>query len=148
MAAHTGRTVADIDRAQKLWFGAHPGIKTWHDRVEDQIKRFRFVENRFGYRWYIFDRLDAILPEAIAWIPQSTVSIVINRIWMNIYEQLPEVEVLLQVHDSLCGQFLTSQKETLLPKIKNAGRVTIPYEDPLVIPFGLKTSEVSWGEVK
>lgn len=148
MAANTGRTIADIDRAQRLWFGAHPGIKKWHDRVEAQIKKFRFVENRFGYRWYIFDRIDALLPEAIAWIPQSTVSVVINKIWMNIYEQLPEVEVLMQVHDSLCGQFLTSQKEVIVPKIRDCGRITIPYEDPLTIPFGLKTSEVSWGEVK
>lgn len=148
MAANTGRTIADIDRAQRLWFGAHPGIKKWHDRVADQIKRFRFVENRFGYRWYIFDRIDSLLPEAIAWIPQSTVSIVINRIWMNIYDRLPSVEVLLQVHDSLCGQFHTSQKDIIIPQIKDAGRIVIPYEDPLVIPFGLKTSEVSWGEVK
>lgn len=153
MAANTGRTVADIDRAQRLWFGAHPGIKKWHTRVEDQIKRFRFVENRFGYRWYIFDRIDALLPEAIAWIPQSTVSIVINRIWMQIYEtfkapELPNVEVLMQVHDSLCGQFKTAEREIVIPKIKECGKITIPYEDPLVIPFGLKFSEVSWGEVK
>lgn len=153
MAANTGRTVADIDRAQRLWFGAHPGIKKWHDRVEAQIKKFRFVENRFGYRWYIFDRIDALLPEAIAWIPQSTVSVVINRIWMNIYEtfkapELPNVEVLMQVHDSLCGQFKTAEREIVIPKIKECGKVTIPYEDSLVIPFGLKLSEVSWGEVK
>lgn len=148
MAANTGRTIHDIDRAQKLWFGAHPGIEKWHRRVETQVKRFRFVENRFGYRWYIFDRIESLLPEAIAWIPQSTVSIVINKIWMNIYEKLNEVEVLMQVHDSLCGQFLTSRKEALVPQIKDCGRITIPYEDPLVIPFGLKTSEVSWGEVK
>lgn len=148
MAANTGRTVADIDRAQRIWFGAHPGIKKWHLRVEDQIKRFRFVENRFGYRWHIFDRIDSLLPEAIAWVPQSTVSIVINRIWMNIHEKLPEVEVLMQVHDSLCGQFLTNRKEALVPQIKECGRIEIPYESPLIIPFGLKTSEVSWGEVK
>lgn len=148
MAANTGRTIADIDRAQRLWFGAHPGIKKWHDRVKAQVNKFRFVENRFGYRWYIFDRIDALLPEAIAWIPQSTVSIVINKIWMNIYETLPEVEVLLQVHDSLCGQFPTVQRETIVPNIKDCGRIIIPYEDPLVIPFGLKLSEVSWGEVK
>lgn len=149
MAAHTGRTVHAIDRAQKLWFGAHPGIPAWHKRVEDQIKRYRFVENRFGYRWYIFDRLDAILPEAIAWIPQSTVSIVINKIWMNLYENLrDEVQVLMQVHDSLCGQFLTTRKEELLPRIREQGRILIPYEDPLIIPFGVKTSETSWGEVK
>lgn len=146
VAANTGRTIHEIDRAQRIWFGAHPGIKQWHERTLAQVNRHRFVENKFGYRWYIFDRLDGILPEALAWIPQSTVGCVINRAWVNLYEQLPEVQVLLQVHDSLAGQFPTSNKARLLPLIEQASLITIPYEEPLIIPVGIKTSEVSWGD--
>lgn len=148
MAANTGRTVQEIDRAQKIWFGAHPGIRRWHDRVKAQVLRHRFIENRFGYRWYIFDRVESIIPEAIAWIPQSTVSNIINKIWMAIYEQLPDVQILLQVHDSLCGQMETSKAPSLLPEILRCAKITVPYEDPLIIPVGIKTSEVSWGAVK
>lgn len=147
MAANTGRTVNEIDRAQKLWFGAHPGIKKWHERIKLQVSKFRFVENRFGYRWYIFDRVDSIIPEAIAWIPQSTVSVVINRIWVRIWELCPEVEVLLQVHDSLAGQYPTGlfgYKQ----RIEEVAQILVPYEDPLIIPFSVKTSEVSWGDCK
>lgn len=147
MAAHTGKLAHEIDRAQKIWFGAHPGIEKWHTRTIEQVKRHRFIENRFGYRWYIFDRIDdSIMPEAVAWIPQSTVSIVINKIWMRIHKELPSVEVLLQVHDSLAGQFPQSEKETLVPQIIERSRIIIPYEDPLVIPTGIGTSEVSWGD--
>jgi DNA polymerase-1 len=145
MAKHTGWTIHEIDRAQKIWFGAHPGIQRWHIRTANQVRKHRFVENRFGYRWYIFDRLDAILPEALAWVPQSTVSVVINKIWKNIYDNLPEVQVLLQVHDSLVGQF-PSQRHDLKAKIKEQAKIVIPYDDPLVIPFGLKTSSISWGD--
>jgi len=145
MAAHTGRSVAEIERAQRIWFAAHPGIKRWHDRVKSQVVARRFVENHFGYRWYIFDRIDSIIPEAIAWIPQSTVSIVINRIWERIYRELPEVQVLMQVHDSLPGQFPTSQAATLLPRIRECAKIVVPYADPLVIPVSIKTSEKSWG---
>jgi len=144
MAANTGWTVKEVERAQGLWFGAHPGIKRWHDRVKSQINRSRFIENRFGYRWYIFDRVDSIVPEAIAWVPQSTVSVVINKIWMRIYSELPDVQVLLQVHDSLAGQFPNDRLD-LQMRIQECGRIEIPYEDPLVIPFSVKTSEVSWG---
>src|SRR5208337_751974 len=144
MAANTGRTIAEIERAQRIWFGAHPGIKTWHERVRTQVLKHKYIENRFGYRWYIFDRPETIIPEAIAWIPQSTVSIVINKIWMNIYENLPDVQVLLQVHDSLCGQFL----ENPLDQLKQAAQVVVPYEDPLIIPVGIKTSQVSWGDCR
>lgn len=147
MAANTGRLVKDIERTQKAWFGAHPGIERWHTRIKAQINRSRFVENRFGYRWYIFDRVDSIIPDAIAWIPQSTVSVVINRIWVNIYELCPEVEVLLQVHDSLAGQYPIGLPD-YRRRIEEVGQIKIPYEDPLTIPFSVKTSEVSWGDCK
>lgn len=146
VAAHTGRSVHEVDTAQKKWFAAHPGIKAWHNRIETQITKHRFVENKFGYRWYIFDRLDQLLPEAVAWIPQSTVGGVINRIWKRIYDEMPEVQVLLQVHDSLAGQFPTHRKESVLTKMKEISRIVIPYDEPLVIPTGIKTSEVSWGD--
>lgn len=147
MAANVGRTVHEVERSQRLWFGAHPGIKRWHDRVELQVRKHHFVENRFGYRWYIFDRVEGILPEAIAWIPQSTVSIVINRIWANIYNRLKEVDVLMQVHDSLVGQFPIGRTD-LITSIVEQAKIVVPYPDPLVIPFSVKTSNTSWGDVK
>ena len=153
MSAHTGWTVHAIEKSQNLWFAAHPGIKKWHERVIAQVSRHRFVENRFGYRWYIFDRTESIMPEAVAWIPQSTVSVVINRIWRaldpwgfdGLYRDR-DIEVSLQTHDSLSGQFPTEKKAAAIQEILRCGRVVIPYEDPLVIPFSVKTSEVSWGE--
>lgn len=146
MAANTGWTVKEVERAQGLWFGAHPGIKRWHDRVKSQINKSRFIENKFGYRWYIFDRVDSIVPEAIAWVPQSTVSVVINQIWMRIFKEIPEAQVLLQVHDSLAGQVPTARCIDLAAQIQEAGKITIPYEEPLVIPFSVKISDKSWGD--
>jgi len=146
MAQHTGRSISEIDRAQRIWFGAHPGIKRWHDRISLQVRSKRYVENRFGYRWYIFDRVDSILPEAIAWIPQSTVSVVINKIWERIYREIPEVQILMQVHDSLPGQLPSDQVDSLIPRIREASKIVVPYDDPLVIPINIKTSTKSWGD--
>lgn len=146
MAIHTGVTVAEADRMQQRWFSAHPGIRLWHKRTEDQLFKRRFIENRFGNRWYVFDRPDGLLGEALAWVPQSTVALVINRIWLNLYEHAPDVQVLLQVHDSLAGQFPTHKFIQSTEQLKQLSRITIPYDDPLVIPAGLKTSEKSWGE--
>ncbi|CAK0777681.1 hypothetical protein CCP3SC15_580009 [Gammaproteobacteria bacterium] len=143
MAINCGLSVAQASAMQKRWFQIHPGIERWHRRVEAQLHTKRFVENRFGYRRFYFDRVEALLPEALAWIPQSTVAITINRIWLNIYNNLPEVQVLLQVHDSLAGQYPKSfDQSRILPYT----RITIPYEDPLTIPIGIKTSDVSWGD--
>lgn len=146
MAKHCGITTHAADRAQKIWFGAHPGIYKWHRRVEDQIVKHHMIENQFGYRWYIFDRVEGMREEALAWVPQSHTACVINRIWMNLYKQYPWIEVLLQVHDSLAGQFPTHRLEEAKAALKLASRVVIPYPDPLVIPTGLKLSAVSWGD--
>lgn len=146
MAGHCGVTIHEAERAQRIWFGAHPGIKRWHQRMELELKFKRMITNRFGYRWYVFDRIEALLPEALAWLPQSHTACVINRIWMNFYKHLPEVEVLLQVHDSLAGQFPTYMKAQLLPRMRELSKIVIPYPDPLIIPTGLKLSEVSWGD--
>lgn len=166
VAAATGRTVHEVERAQARYLGMYKGIKTWQDRVIHEVKTRRYVENAFGYRWYIFDRIDdSVMPEAVAWIPQSTVSIVINRIWMNLFQGVPEaqwdltpehmynlacqpheIEVLLQVHDSLAGQFPTHRKELCMGNIMELSKIIVPYDDPLIIPTGLGTSEKSWGE--
>jgi len=143
MAINCGLTVAEATRMQDRWFAAHPGIRSWQKRTEHQLHTRRYVENKYGYRRFYFDRVEGMLPEALAWIPQSTVAITINRIWRNLYDHLPEVQVLLQVHDSLAGQFPKSFDPTLLAACT---QVTIPYEDPLIIPTGLKTSDRSWGD--
>lgn len=169
VAAATGRSIHEVDKAQKIYLGTYKGIEKWQQRVIEQVKRHRFVENKFGYRWYIFDRIDdQVMPEAVAWIPQSTVSIIINRIWMALFLEKPEsewtpadftpdalwtqlhrrhtIDVLLQVHDSLAGQFKTAERELAIDQLKRLSQITVPYEDPLIIPIGIGTSEVSWGE--
>ena len=148
MAIAAGVTVAQAERFQRIYFGAYPGIKEWHNRTELQLKTKHYVQNAFGYRRYYFDRVDGLLPEALAWIPQSTVANVIDRAWLNIHNNIPEVKVLLQVHDSLCGEFPTHKKAWCLQRMQEEARVIVPYEDPLIIPVGINCSEQSWGACK
>lgn len=149
IAAATGRSVHEIDRAQKVWFSAHPKILSWQKDVVARALSQRYIENPFGYRWYIFDRVESIVGELLAWGPQSTVACVINRIWVSFWDNLRDrVEVLLQVHDSLAGQFPTHLRNSVLQEMQNCAKITIPYADPLVIPVGIKTSQSSWGDCR
>jgi hypothetical protein len=145
MAAHTGRSLRECQRNQAIWFEAHPGILEWHTRVKSQIAARRFIANKLGYRWYIFDRIESVIPEAIAWVPQSTVSVVINRIWMNLFERAPWIQVLIQVHDALCMQVPSERLTEALPIIRRAAEIVVPYPDPLIIPHSLWLSQHSWG---
>jgi len=145
MAVTCGLTVHQAELMQRKWFQAHPGIKAWQERTARQAQG-GFITNVFGYKRYLFDRLD--LPDALAWQPQSVVGRVINTAWQRIHAEAPEIQVLLQVHDSLSGQFPTHLKETSLTKLKDLSTVIVPYVDPLIIPVGIKTSDLSWGDCK
>lgn len=147
LSRRLGLTVHEADRTQRWYFGKYPRIPAWQKRLKDEISRTRSVKNAFGYRRYYFSRVDdSLFRKAIAWIPQSTVGILIDHIWMNLYERAPEVEILLQVHDSLAGQFAAHRKEHCERRINEESQVLIPYADPLIIPIGIKTSEKSWGD--
>jgi len=148
LARALGITVKQAEAFQRTWFQAHPGILEWHRRVEHDIQTTRMVRNKFGNCRYYFDRIERLLPEALAWIPQSTVALVIERGMVNIDANLPEVELLMQVHDSLVMQFPQSLFPSVLPKIKNEMEIVVPYDDPLIIPVGLDVSTKSWVEVE
>lgn len=146
IAPRVGLNVHETERIQKWYFNLCPEIKAWQDRIKKQVETQRFVENAFGYRIHFFDRIEGtIFNQAVAWIPQSTVACLINRAWVNIDNNLPEVEILLQVHDSLMGQFESVHGAWALRRIVEESQVVIPYPDPLIIPVGIVSSKESWG---
>lgn len=147
IAERIGITVHEAERTQRWYFAKFPRIKVWQDRTIATMKAKHFVQNIFGYRRYEFDRItDDALREAMAWIPQSTIGLLINKIWQNL--RAHKIQVLLQVHDSLTGQFPTAEKDAKLSIISKVGGIVLPYAEPLIIPIGVKTSEESWGACK
>jgi len=146
-AGALGITVHEAERFQKTWFAAHPGIKEWHHRVEGQLMSERRVTNAFGNMRHYFDRVESLLPQALAWIPQSTVALVIDRGLVALDENVPEVEILMQVHDSVVMQFKQAHFPHILTKIKAHLEIVVPYDDPLIIPTSADISDKSWGDV-
>ena len=149
LAERLGLSVHEAESTQKWYFGRFKKIKAWQDDLKDQVIKRRMVQNVFGYRCHFFDRIEGtIFNQAAAWIPQSTVACLINRGYVAIDETLPQVQILLQVHDSLAGQFPTHLKDDMIRKIVAAAEIPLPYDDPLTIPVGVKTSPISWGDCK
>lgn len=148
-----GTLKCSVEEAQHFidtWFKEHPDIKKWHQRVFNEMNGRRYVENAFGNRKVFYDATDngTSLSEALAWIPQSTVAIVINKVW----EKLDKLDrrvfrVMMQVHDSLCFQIKQGHLEEMLPYVEEAFASTVvPYDDPLVIGSSMAVGP-SWGEV-
>lgn len=161
-AIQRGWTVHESDRFHKRWFSLHPGIPRWHDRVRKDLTTTRSITNKFGFRRVFFDRIDNCFTEALAWIPQSTVA-------LNTYKGTLQLEqkywsyqlrrgwspsrpehlegLLLQTHDSINFQFLLGKAPSHL-ELRKVLEVSIPYPDPLIIPWDLKQSTRSWGEME
>lgn len=146
-------TVHRAEQFQKKWFSLHPKIQLWHKRIEADLATTRTVRNAFGYRRIFFDRLDQCLTNAVAWIPQSSVAIncfkgaLAVRRAQKAGEFDPDLQFLIQVHDSWLGQ-VPLNKTHLIRQMQPLLHITTPYPDPLVIPWDLKTSTISWGDCK
>lgn len=150
LARTLGITVAEADRFQKRYFSVRTRIPVWHRRVEMQLSKHRYVENAYGYRRFYFDRIDGLLKEALAWIPQSTVAIATNLGILGITDDQElakaRCEFLLQVHDSSVFQWPTYLTSWIKPRLHKHLSITVPYANPLILEAGIKLSAKSWGD--
>lgn len=147
LAGRIGLLVSEVERIQKWYFGKFPEILAWQKEVEAQIRGRGWIENVWGNRMYFRDRItDKTINEGVAWKPQSTIAILIDKILVAIDEQLPWCELLLQVHDSLVGQYPSIKGGEARRAILGLAAIPLPYPTPLLIGVGLKTSTRSWGD--
>jgi len=151
LAATLGWKTGEAENFIGRWLRKlHPQIGEWHNRVDYALKTTRTITNQFGYRIVYFDRVDALLPTALAWTPQSTVGLVCAKGGINLYKNIPWAEMLLQVHDSLVFQIPTHRfTPNNMEVIRQHLSVEVPYpNDPLLIPWECSYSLKSWGEVE
>lgn len=137
-----------VVKFQSYFFSRYPEIREYHRKTEYDLMTKREASNAFGYRIRYFDRPELLLPEALAWKPQSTIAEVTQRACARILREFDWAELLLQVHDSIIFQV---QYKNLLKMHLLHTRISdipVPYPDPLYIPWGLKASTKSWGHVQ
>lgn len=149
--ATLGWSKAEVVEFQRTWFRLNPNIKVWHNRIaHDLASKQKTIKNQFGYRIIYMDRIEQLLPEAVAWIPQSTIATVCSRGAVRVDQCLPWVDILLQVHDSLVLQIPYHRLEPAsLEALRDHLTNEVPYpNDPLIVPWGLKLSLKSWGDLR
>ena len=150
VAENTNMTLAEATLFQRGWFEAHPEILDWQENTKTELHENKgTLRNIFGYEITFFDRLDVKrFHEALSWRPQSVVAIVTNIGLCNIDENLPEVQLLMQNHDSLLMQTDISNCPNIYPEIEKQMAIEVPYSDLLIISTGLSVSDKSWGDVE
>lgn len=175
--AHKHRMLlSKAEEFQERWFTAHPGILRWQERTERWLNGLqcwkcmsmtngsaicpscssptgRTVANKFGYRIVYFDHMSDLKKKALAWLPQSSVAINVNKGAMALRKNSnlsQKIQLLLQVHDSLVIQYPIKYSTSIQQDIKETlHTVRVPqYVDPLVIKWSAKAGRKNWGELE
>lgn len=147
-----------MDRYKEL----HPLLKNWWDATNSRLWKTRTLYNLIGHRRIFYGHIGAILPEAVAYVPQSTVGATLNIGFLNmegvsspymeerglwdeykmIGAELAEygLECLMQIHDAVAGQVNEKDAERALPLIKRA--MEFPLRNPRTYEDFIITAEV------
>lgn len=157
LARKCGMSGRESKTFRETWFNLHPGVGDWHERTMFDIQTKGRTENKFGYSIDWFDRPSlSIWRKALAWTPQSTVAHVTEEAMIRMAEE-QEVNVyfrkflrlLMNVHDSLVFMIKLGYEPAIIPRLYDIlHSITIPYDEPLIIPWGIKRARTSWGECK
>lgn len=160
--AHKTGLSIDFKESQALIEGyrnLHPFLRKWWKDVESTLYRTRTLFNLLGRRRIFYGHIQGTVPEAVAFVPQSTVGDVLNvgflnmegvpcpymvdrGIWDEFREIGPELreygfEGLMQIHDAVAGQINEKDAERALPLIQRAMQIPLrnprTYED-FIIP--------------
>ena len=132
---------------QDAYYRAYPSFQKWYNWCARQIQLHSSLTTPLGRQRLFFgrDSDDAIIREAIAYIPQSTVADTTNTILYRIWEQMPEVELLGQTHDSIDFQCNEDDVEKVIDKFKNLSQIEISWEGKsIIIPVDIATGW-NWG---
>jgi DNA polymerase-1 len=140
-AKNTGLSEKEADRLLRQYFATYPRIKLWHQSTKDTLRRTRILRNPFGRRRIFFNRWDeSMAKECLAFVPQSTIADLVNLAIIrlhNIVKDNSNVQLLLQVHDSIVAQARDEvlgwavdliRKEMLIPLTINGKTFSIPVD--------------------
>jgi len=119
MAKHTKLERALIEDFQRRYFNFLPTLRNWHIDVRMQLAHVGYIITFLGRKRWFHGRRDddATVREAVAYEPQSVTSDTINEGLLEVWRQVPGVQLLLQVHDSILIQYKEEEEDVLLPNV-------------------------------
>lgn len=132
----------------------HPGLPRWWGNTDVQLRKGRMLRNLFGFPRRFNDRLGAILPEAVAFVPQSTVGDCLNYglIACDADEELIDYgfELLLNVHDAIGYQYFPKFRLETTKRVRELMSIPILFPETqrtLRIPVEIAVG-ASWGKLE
>lgn len=142
----------DLQTAQKAYdgyFKAYPKIRAWQDSTRTQVIQTRTLTTPFGRIRHFYGHMnDKLFNDALAYIPPTTVSDAVNRIWLLLQERNPQI-VLGQCHDSLTLEVpATKVDEVAQSLIECSKEITFELNGRVCcFPIDIEIGK-NWGELR
>ena len=163
MAKHSKVAVAIIQEFQDAYYGrlhkngtitggAFPSIHRWHQWVDEQLRAHASITTILGRKRNFFGRIPdaSTLRKAIAFCGQSATADEMNIGLVRLWQDVPEAQLLIQVHDSILFQYPEEIEDEIIPRALSALLVTTsigkdfrPFSVPLEAQIGW-----NWGPLK
>jgi len=121
--------------------GAFPGIKKWHAQTAVELETDSALTTPLGRKRYFWGKLDDMgtLREGVAYKPQSMIAEILNMGMLRIYHELPEAEIMSQVHDSVAGQCREEDLAYVVKRVPELLHMETPINGrTLIIPSEMK----------
>jgi DNA polymerase I-like protein with 3'-5' exonuclease and polymerase domains len=132
--------------------GAFPGIRKWHEWIEEQLATVSKLVTPFRFERTFWSRPEdsSTLREAIAHVPQSTIGTLLNIGLWRIYNELdgPDLRIRAQVHDSIVGEIRKSKLDELVPRVIDCMENPVPINGRImVIPSKVELGD-NWRDLE
>ena len=132
----------------------HPGLPLWWDEVALKLRQTGMLRNWFGFPRRFNGHFSQILPQAVAFGPQSTVGDCLN-FGLLACDSDPELaesgfQLLLNVHDAIGFQYPVSNRELVLRRVNElmAIPLTVPKTGNILrIPVEIAVGP-NWGDLE
>ena len=130
MSAETHIPILLVEQFMEKYFGAFPCLLQWQHWTAAQLQTHRRLTNIFGRTRDFFDRpeSDETLKQGLAFLAASVTADYLNLGLWRVWKHMPDVQLLLQLHDALYFQAKEAGKEYEADVVKRCQQLmTIPF---------------------
>ena len=143
-----GITRAQAQEYLDTYFARYTGVRDYMNNIKAKAKEDKFVETIMGRRLYLNEinasnglRRQAAERAAINAPLQGSAADIIKKAMIDIdsiiCKEMPEVKMIMQVHDELVFEAPLKKQEFVETKVRNAMESAVKLSIPLLVDIGL-----------
>ena len=128
---------------------ACPQLQIWQLKIQEELRQTRTLTNLFGRRHYFLERWgDGLFRSAYSFIPQSSIGDLLNTALVRIYNDCPELDLILQLHDAVYVLVDEDRINESAETMRRTMLIPIKYkEEEFTVDVDFSIGK-SWGEME